>query len=68
LKNPDLKKVKDTLEAHEVNDHLDIVNYVSVWSNGSKIRRFTGQGEGSSWHNPKDGYRKMVAVLVEVDE
>jgi hypothetical protein len=63
-----LKKVKDTFEALEVGDHLEIVNYVSVWSNGNKIRRFTGQGEGSSWHNPKDGYRKMVAILVELDE
>jgi hypothetical protein len=68
MKNPDLKRVKNTIEAHELNDHLDIVNYVSVWSNGNKIRKFTGQGEGSAWHNPKDGYRKMVAILVEVDE
>lgn len=68
MKNQHLKKVKDTIETLEVSDHLDIVNYVSVWSNGSKIRRFTGQGEGSAWHNPKDGYRKMVAILVEIDE
>ncbi len=38
---------------------------VNVWSNGSKIRRYNGQGNASVWHNPSDGYRKMYAVLIE---
>lgn len=44
---------------------VDVVSVVSVWSNGSKIRRYSGQDEHSVWHNPKDGYRKMYAVLIE---
>jgi len=67
MKNPDLIRVRDIVEDLNINEHLDIANYVSVWSNGSKIRRYSGQGEGSEWHNPKDGYRKMIAILVEID-
>lgn len=66
--NPNIKRVKDTVETIELGDHLDIVAYLNVWSNGNKVRRYTGQGEGNSWHNPKDGYRKMVAILVEIEE
>jgi hypothetical protein len=45
-----------------------VANVVNVWSNGKKIRRWAGQGKNSTWHNPRDGYRKMIAILVEVDE
>jgi len=48
------------------NNGYSVVNTVNVWSNGRKIRRYSGQDEQSVWHNPKDGYRKMVAILVEV--
>ncbi|MGC4375781.1 hypothetical protein WD019_02400 [Fictibacillus sp. Mic-4] len=47
---------------------LDVINVVNVWSNGKKIRRFAGQDDKSTWHNPKDGYRRMVAVLIDVKE
>ena len=63
----DIRDVKDTLDAIKINDIMDIVSVVNVWSNGNKIRRYTGQGEDSEWHKPKDGYRKMVAILVEID-
>lgn len=66
--NPNVKRVKDTVETFELGDHLDIVSYLNVWSNGKVVRRYTGQGEESRWHNPKDGYRKMVAILVEVED
>lgn len=46
----------------------DVVNVVTAWSNGNKIRRFQGQDENSAWHNPRNGYRKMYAVLIEVEE
>ncbi|MCY7948032.1 hypothetical protein P8891_06185 [Bacillus atrophaeus] len=62
------KDVKDALKASEISNIMNVANVVNVWSNGSKIGRYAGQGEGSSWHNPNDGYRKMVAILVEVDE
>lgn len=42
-----------------------VVSVVNVWSNGKKIRRWAGQGEGSEWHSPEKGYRKMTAILVE---
>ena len=64
----DAKDVKQALETIEISDIMNVENVVNVWSNGNKIRRYTGQGENSSWHNPKDGYRKMVAILVEVDK
>lgn len=63
----DAKDIKQALETIEISDIMDVANVVNVWSNGNKIRRYVGQGEDSSWHNPKDGYRKMVAILVEVD-
>ncbi len=64
----DAKDVKKALETIEIGDIMNVVNVVNVWSNGNKIRRFIGQGDGSTWHNPRDGYKKMVAVLVEIDE
>lgn len=49
-------------------DVRGVTAVVNVWSNGKKIRRWTGQGDQNIWHNPKDGYRRMVAILVEVDD
>lgn len=63
----DANDVKQAIETIELCDIMDVSNVVNVWSNGSKIRRYTGQGKASTWHNPKDGYRKMVAILVEID-
>ena len=54
--------IKDLLE---INTGLDVVKVINVWSNGRAIRRYQGQNEGSVKHNPKNGYRKMVAILVE---
>ncbi|MDF1511166.1 hypothetical protein PZE06_23835 [Robertmurraya sp. DFI.2.37] len=59
---------RDELKEKLTADGYEVANVVSVWSNGSKIRRYSGQGEGSVWHNPKDGYRKMYAVLIEDKE
>lgn len=61
-------RVRDTVETIELNGQLDIVSYLNVWSNGKVVRRYTGQGESSKWRNPSDGYRKIVAILVEVEE
>ena len=36
-----------------------------VWSNGNVVRQYRNQNEDSVWHNPKDGYRKMVMQLYE---
>ena len=47
---------------------LNVVSVLNVWSNGKKIRRYVGQGKDSLWHNPRDGYRKMVAILVEEEK
>lgn len=58
---------KDELTEKLTEDGYEIVKVVNVWSNGSKIRRYSGQGEHSEWHNPSDGYRKMYAVLIEMD-
>ncbi|WP_141431943.1 hypothetical protein [Bacillus sp. 03113] len=58
------ERIKESL----ITQGFDVVNVVTAWSNGSKIRRYQGQGEGSEWHSPKDGYRKMYAVLIEVKE
>lgn len=66
--NPNVKRVKDTVETGELGEHLDIVSYIHVWSNGKVIRRFQGQDKENRWRNPKDGYRKMVAILVEVQD
>ena len=66
-KQTDVSKVKDILADLNVDEHLDIVNCVSVWSTGNIIRRYTGQGEGNN-RSPKDGYKKMVAILVELPE
>jgi hypothetical protein len=42
-----------------------VVNVLNVWSNGKVVRRYVGQNEKSVWHNPRDGYRKMLAILIE---
>lgn len=45
-----------------------VVTVRNVWSNGKKIRNYSGQGEQSVWHNPSNGYRKMIAVLIEIND
>lgn len=59
--------VKAVIEELEVSDHMDIVKYIDVWSNGVSIRRYQGQGKGNN-RSPENGYKKMVAILVEVEE
>ncbi|QEG04298.1 hypothetical protein [Bacillus phage BC-T25] len=66
-KPTDVQKVKDILANLNVDEHLDIVNCVSVWSTGTLIRRYTGQGSGNN-RSPEKGYKKMVAILVELPE
>lgn len=44
------------------------VKIINVWSNGSKVRRLSGQDESSTWHPPSKGYRKMRAILIDVEE
>jgi hypothetical protein len=59
---------RDKLKAKLITEGYDVVNVINAWSNGSKIRKYVGQDSESVWHNPKDGYRKMYAVLIEVEE
>lgn len=60
------KDTRESIEdAIEMDTNYRVVNVTNVWSNGKKIRRYQGQGENTKWHNPDDGYRKMVAILVE---
>jgi hypothetical protein len=59
---------KAEIKAKLESEGFHVVNVVSAWSNGNKIRRYSGQDSKSVWHNPKDGYRKMYAVLIEVEE
>lgn len=66
-KKTDVRKVKDILADLNVDEHLKIVNCFSAWSDGSIARRYTGQGAGSN-RSPKKGYKKMVAILVELPE
>lgn len=58
------KIVQDKIGEEGIDQMLNIVNVVSVWSNGTTIRRYAGQDKTSS----KTGYRKMVAILVEVKD
>lgn len=58
------KIVQDKIGEEGIDQMLNIVNVVSVWSNGTTIRRYAGQDKG----NVKTGYRKMVAILVEVKD
>lgn len=60
--------VKEIIQEQELDNVFKINGVVNVWSDGKKIRRWAGQSDASQWHNPKDGYKKMVAILVEVDE
>ncbi|AMW62165.1 hypothetical protein PHRODO_124 [Bacillus phage Phrodo] len=61
--------VKAVIEELEVSDHMDIVGFVNIWSNGVKIRRYQGQDKLNYGETSKDkGYKKMVAILVEVEE
>jgi hypothetical protein len=48
------------LNALPLDAEIDVLN---VWSNGRKVRRLSGQDEGSVWH-PAGEYRKMVAILI----
>jgi hypothetical protein len=56
-----MKKIIDEQIGKEVSKRI-------VWSNGKVIRLYNGQNKSSTWHNPRDGYRKMVAVLYELNE
>lgn len=50
--------------------NAQVSRVVNVWSNGRVIRRY--QGQDKSRHNystsAENGYRKMVAILIEVGE
>ncbi|WP_199089067.1 hypothetical protein [Bacillus mycoides] len=58
------KIIQDKIGEEGIDQMLNIVNVVSVWSNGTTIRRYAGQDKNSA----KTGYRKMVAILVEVKD
>lgn len=47
--------------------NAQVASVVNVWSNGRVIRRYQGQGEGFT-RSPERGYRKMVAILIEVGD
>ena len=51
-------------------EQAQVANVVNVWSNGKKIRRYQGQDKsGYTVSTSADkGYRKMVAILIEVPE
>lgn len=57
--------VMEIVDEMELGDFLIINGVHNVWSNGTMIRRYQGQGEHSN-KNPSIGFRKMVAILVEV--
>jgi hypothetical protein len=59
---------REELKAKLVTEGYDVVNVINAWSNGNTIRRYSGQDENSVWRNPSKGYRKMYAVLIEVEE
>lgn len=60
--------IKKTVEDLGLNEKVKVVNYLNVWSNGNKVRRYVGQGKGSEWHSPEKGYKRMVAILVDIDD
>lgn len=43
------------------------VRIINVWSNGRKVRQYRGQDESSSWHPPSEGFRKMRAILIDIE-
>ena len=59
---------KDVLKTKLESEGYNVVSVINAWSNGHKIRRYCGQDKDSVKHNPKDGYRKMYAILIEVEE
>lgn len=67
-KDINLNKVKDAANNLILDENMRVVRCVNIWSDGNKIRRFSGQNAKSTWHKPEDGYKKMIAVLIEVDE
>ncbi|HDR8453928.1 TPA: hypothetical protein QC364_000718 [Bacillus cereus] len=63
-KKSNAKIVKDKIGEEGIDQMLNIANVVSVWSNGTTIRRYAGQDKS----NDRQGYRKMVAILVEMKD
>ena len=59
------EEVENIVDDIELRDHFVIHGIHSVWSNGTMIRRYQGQNEQST-KSPAKGFRKMVAILVEV--
>lgn len=48
------------------NGYARVVSELTVWSNGTKIRRYQGQDKRDTvWHPKEKGFRKMTALLVE---
>lgn len=61
------KELKNELVKMGLTDKLDVVDCVSVWSNGKVIRRYTGQDKNNHVKT-KDTHRKMIAILIEVPD
>ncbi|QOV08337.1 hypothetical protein Kirov_138 [Bacillus phage Kirov] len=67
-KKADVKFVQGVIGEEGIDQMLNIVNVVSVWSDGKTMRRYVGQNEKSTTHKASEGYRKMVAIIVEVKD
>ncbi|QPK89852.1 hypothetical protein IEN91_05285 [Bacillus velezensis] len=61
------KKLNNIIN-QDTGSKLDVINTFTVWSNGTKIRRYQGQDKNSTQHHPDKGFKKMIAILVEIDE
>lgn len=62
------KDEKDELrETIEAVTSKKVAGVVDVWSNGKSSRRYIGQDITNTGKSPKDGFKRMVAVYIEVD-
>jgi uncharacterized protein YukE len=60
-------KIKEQVEALG----FEVAGVQAVWSNGKASRKYVGQDDMNGWnqrYQKEKGYRKMVAVYIEVDE
>lgn len=65
-----LDEVVEDLSCFPFNANVDVI---TVWSDGKTVRQFKGQDKYYEKHSvgrtsPERGFRKMRAILIDIDE
>lgn len=65
LSKDEKKELKETIETVT---GKKVAGVIDVWSNGKSSRRYIGQDITNQGGRKSDGFKRMVAVYIEVNE